>query len=129
MKLGSDDDIAASSAVLDAKGLRLLAKIAHWLQRPLKPVLLQQMGAAGSPGWVGAYVWFLATMSLWRLLGPMVENDQQMLSTAACVQVQASGVWGGGVGAGIRWGLVEGCGKGVAGGWAGAGWGSSDGVG
>ena len=99
MNLGSDDDIAAASAVIDAKGLRLLAKIAHWLQRPLKPVLLQQMGE-GSLGWGGGYAWFLAMMALWRLIGPLVEKDEQRLSMAACVQVQASGGGGGGGGRG-----------------------------
>ena len=119
MDLG-DDDIAAANAVIDAKGLRLLAKIAHWLQRPLKPVLLQQMGGDGAVGWMGGYVWYLATVTLWRLIGPLVEKNEQRLSMAACVQVQASGGGGGGgwnggeggggrgegfvcTGAGIRW--------------------------
>ena len=117
MNLGCDDDIAAASAVLDAKGLRLLAKIAHWLQRPLKPVLLQQMGEAGSPGWGGGYVWYLATVTLWRLIGPLVEKDEKRLCTAACVQVQASGrTRGRGWEGGNRCGVERSGGGGVGGG-------------
>jgi hypothetical protein len=101
MDLSSDVDLAAACILINAKALRLLAKIAHWLQRPLKVGLLLQMGEE-TPEWMGEIVWFLATTALWRLIGPVVEAQQRELCTSVCVQVQASGGEGRGGGGGGR---------------------------